>query len=71
MSYHLPDLKLPTQKQLLQIAVFTIVVLALLLGYYATTYQSLIQRYDRKEKDFKRLQRYIGTDKSLEILKKE
>lgn len=60
-----------TSKLLLQIAVFFVVVLALLLGYYANSYQLLNQKYEKRDREFKRLQRYIGTDKSLEILQKE
>ncbi len=61
----------PTQKHLLQLSTFFIVVLALLLGYYANNYQVLSQAYEKKDRDYKRLERYIGTDKALEILKKE
>lgn len=71
MTMPFSAVKLPTQKMLLQISVVFIVVLALLLGYYANSNHVLTLSYEKKDKDFKRLQRYIGTDKSLEILKKE
>ncbi len=67
----LSGVPLPSHKRLFQVAVFSIVVLSLSLGYYATSYQAMVQKFDKKDHDFKRLQRYIGTDKSLEILKKE
>jgi hypothetical protein len=60
-----------SSKNVLRISLVLIVVLALMAGYYEAYLSALLQKNDRTERDFRRLQRYIGTDKSLEILRKE
>ena len=65
------DVPLPSSKTFLRAAVVLIVILAISAGYFEVSLEAANMKYEKRDRDFKRLQRYIGTDKSLELLKKE
>lgn len=68
MMKQLNQLKLPTTKQLLRVAVALIVVLALLAGLFAELYRGERKRYLRLEDRYVRVRNQIGTDQMQQMI---